>query len=49
MVHHDLSTIKEYFDHIVILNKIVVAEGKVEDVFNKENLEKAMMMVDLHV
>ncbi len=49
VVHHDLSTIKEYFDHIVILNKIVVAEGKVEDVFNKENLEKAMMMVDLHV
>lgn len=43
VVHHDLSTIKEYFDHIVIMNKIVVAEGKVSDVFTKENLEKAMM------
>lgn len=43
VVHHDLSTIREYFDHIIIMNKIVVAEGKVSEVFHKENLEKAMM------
>ena len=46
MVHHDLATIKEYFDHVVILNKKVIAEGKVADAFTKENLEKAMMIGD---
>lgn len=46
VVHHDLATIKEYFDHVVILNKKVIAEGKVADAFTKENLEKAMMIGD---
>ncbi|EFI41801.1 metal ABC transporter ATP-binding protein [Peptoniphilus sp. oral taxon 386] len=49
VVHHDLSTIKEYFDHVVILNKRVIAQGLVNDVFNKENLEKAMMIGDRNV
>lgn len=44
VVHHDLATIRDYFDHIVILNKRVIGQGKVEDVFTNENLEKAMMM-----
>lgn len=44
VVHHDLNTIKEYFDHVVIVNKRLIAQGKVEEVFTAENLEKAMMM-----
>ncbi|MGP1588604.1 MAG: metal ABC transporter ATP-binding protein [Oribacterium sp.] len=44
VVHHDLSTIKAYFDHLVILNKKVIAEGRTEDVFTKENMERAMML-----
>ena len=43
IVHHDLATIREYFDHVVIINKRVVAAGKVDKVFTNENLEKAMM------
>ena len=43
IVHHDLATIREYFDHVVIINKRVVAAGKVDEVFTNENLEKAMM------
>lgn len=43
IVHHDLSTIREYFDHVVIINKKVIASGRVSEVFTNENLEKAMM------
>ncbi|HNV50627.1 MAG: metal ABC transporter ATP-binding protein [Bacteroidales bacterium] len=39
-VHHDLQTIVEYFDYIAFLNVRKIAEGKVEDVFTNENLEK---------
>lgn len=49
VVHHDLTTIKEYFDHIIILNKRVIAQGRVNDVFHRENLEKAMMTVERYV
>lgn len=41
VVHHDLNTIKKYFDHIVILNKRVIGQGEVSEVFNPENIEKA--------
>lgn len=40
VVHHDLQTIKEYFDHIVMLNLRLTAQGPVKDVFNADNLEK---------
>lgn len=40
VVHHDLQTVREYFDHVILLNMRVVAHGAVEDVFNDENLKK---------
>lgn len=40
-VHHDLNTVRDYFDHVVILNKKLVASGRVEEVFTKENIERA--------
>jgi len=40
MVHHNLNSVKEYFDEILLLNKSVVAFGKVDTVFKKKNLEK---------
>lgn len=43
VVHHDLNTLEEYFDHIVILNKRVIAQGKMEDCLNQENLDQADM------
>lgn len=48
VVHHDLNTIKDYFTHVVILNKKVIAQGKVEEVYTRENLEKAAMVGDVH-
>ncbi len=41
VVHHDLGTVPEYFDRVVILNKNLVAEGPVDKVFNQENLASA--------
>lgn len=39
IIHHDLNSIKEYFDYLILLNKNLVAAGKTSDIFNKENLE----------
>ena len=40
-VHHDLNTVSEYYERIAILNVGLVASGRVDDVFNSENLMKA--------
>jgi len=41
VVHHDLNTIKKYFDHLVIINKRIIAQGLVNNVFTSENIEMA--------
>ena len=40
VIHHDLQTVPEYFDYVVLLNLRVVAHGPVEQVFTPENLQK---------
>jgi manganese/zinc/iron transport system ATP- binding protein len=40
VIHHDLQTVPEYFDYVVLLNMRVVAHGPVQDVFTSENLQK---------
>ena len=39
-VHHDLQTVGEYFDEVILLNMRVVASGAVSEVFTRENLHK---------
>jgi manganese/zinc/iron transport system ATP- binding protein len=39
-VHHDLDTVADYFDDVVLLNMRVVAAGPVAEIFTKENLRK---------
>lgn len=39
-VHHDLQTVPEYFDHVVMLNMRLVAAGPTGEVFTNENLQK---------
>jgi manganese/zinc/iron transport system ATP- binding protein len=41
VVHHDLSTVKEYFDWVLLLNEVLVASGPVETTFTAENLHEA--------
>ncbi|MCC6512310.1 MAG: metal ABC transporter ATP-binding protein [Pirellulaceae bacterium] len=40
VVHHDLHTVPEYFDHLVLLNLRLVAAGPMATVFTKDNLQK---------
>lgn len=40
VVHHDLHTVPEYFDFLVLLNLRLVAAGPMADVFTKDNLQK---------
>lgn len=40
-VHHDLSTVRDYFTDVMLLNVRKVAEGPVERVFTAENLQSA--------
>ena len=40
VVHHDLQTVTEYFDEVILLNMSLVATGSVESVFTTDNLRK---------
>jgi manganese/zinc/iron transport system ATP- binding protein len=40
VVHHDLQTVPEYFDHVILLNMRVVAHGSIADAYTEENLRK---------
>ncbi|MEN9555421.1 MAG: High-affinity zinc uptake system ATP-binding protein ZnuC [Planctomycetota bacterium] len=40
VIHHDLHTVTDYFDSVVLLNMRVVAQGATSDVFTRENLER---------
>ena len=40
VVHHDLQTVREYFDHVLLLNMRLVTSGPVDEVFTTENLRR---------
>ncbi|WP_022819666.1 metal ABC transporter ATP-binding protein [Fusobacterium russii] len=40
VVHHDLQTVTSYFDKVILINKMIIEKGRVEDVFTEENIEK---------
>lgn len=40
VVHHDLSTAREYFDKVLLMNRELIAFGPVEEVFTPELLQK---------
>jgi manganese/zinc/iron transport system ATP- binding protein len=40
VVHHDLRTVPQLFDHVVLLNVRLVASGPTAEVFTPENLRK---------
>jgi manganese/zinc/iron transport system ATP- binding protein len=41
VVHHDLQTVKEYFDWCLLLNRHLIAAGSLEQVLTLQNLERA--------
>lgn len=41
VVHHDLSTVAEYFDHVTLMNVELIACGPTDTVFTDSNLRRA--------
>ena len=41
VVHHDLQTVQEYFDWLVMLNTRLIAAGPTKEVFTADNINKA--------
>jgi manganese/zinc/iron transport system ATP- binding protein len=39
VVHHDLETVREYFDWVILLNMRLVAGGPMAETFTPENLQ----------
>lgn len=40
VVHHDLATVKAYFDEVILINQRLVAYGETESTFIPENIAK---------
>ncbi len=40
VVHHDLSSVEEYFDKVILLNQRLIAYGDTTTTFNPENISK---------
>ncbi len=40
VVHHDLETVPEYFERVVLLNVRLIATGTIKETFTTENLQK---------
>lgn len=40
VVHHDLSTVPQYFDQVLLLNQRIMAFGDVETTFTQENIAR---------
>ena len=40
IIHHDLNTVSNYFNWLVMLNMYLIANGKTEDVFTGKNIAK---------
>lgn len=39
VVHHDLDTVRDYFDHVTLLNVKLIASGHTESAFTPEKLQ----------
>ncbi|MDF1694265.1 MAG: zinc ABC transporter substrate-binding protein [Saprospiraceae bacterium] len=40
VVHHDLSTVEQYFDKVILLNQRLIAYGDTDTTFTSENMSK---------
>lgn len=45
IVHHDLATVRDYCDHVTLLNKRVVSSGPADESFTKQNIRVAYDVV----
>lgn len=40
VIHHDLATVRNHFDYIVLINRQIIKAGPTKEVFTIENLER---------
>ncbi|TXD31892.1 metal ABC transporter ATP-binding protein [Lujinxingia vulgaris] len=40
VVHHDLVTVSDYFDELVLLNRTIIAQGPTAEVFTPDNMRE---------
>lgn len=40
-VHHDLQTVRDYFDWVILVNRHIIAQGPVDTTFTEENVKVA--------
>ena len=40
VVHHDVQTVTEYFDHVLLLNMRLIAAGPTDVAFTEENVKR---------
>src|SRR5574344_1367221 len=38
-VHHQLETLKDYFDYVVMINQQLITAGPIDEVLTKDNLD----------
>ncbi|MCF3943514.1 metal ABC transporter ATP-binding protein [Oceanobacillus alkalisoli] len=38
VVHHDLQTVEDYFDHVLLLNRTVISHGRTAEVFTRDKI-----------
>ncbi len=41
VVHHDLDTVQDYFDHVTLLNVEIISSGPTAQAFTEENIRRA--------
>ena len=41
MVHHDLATVRQYCDHVALLNRTLIASGPTSEVLTREHVREA--------
>jgi manganese/zinc/iron transport system ATP- binding protein len=49
LVHHDLTTVNSYFDHIILLNKQLVASGPTQSTYTSENIQATYGVNDMQI
>lgn len=41
VVHHDLSTVEDYFDQVILINQRLIGYGPTKEIFTQENVSRA--------
>ncbi len=49
VVHHNLDTVVDYFDEVILINKTLIANGPVDEVFTKNNIARTYDMFSEHI